>query len=61
MKMKLLAVAAFLALAGGANAADTAMKMDCCKNCPCCKEKAPPPKDGEQKPQTPPAPPAHQH
>ena len=61
MKPMLLAAAAFFALAGGAMAAETAMKMDCCKNCACCKDKAPaPPKDGEQKPQTPKAP-AHQH
>ena len=63
MKPMLLAVAAFFTLAGGAMAAETAMKMDCCKNCMCCKDKdkAPAPKDGEQKPQTPPQAPAHQH
>ena len=61
MRLKLLAVAAFFALAGGAYAAETPMKMDCCKNCPCCKEKAPAPKEGEQKPQSPPQQPTHQH
>ena len=60
MKPMLLAAAAFLALAGGAAAAETAMNMECCKNCACCKEKPPAPKEGEQKPQTPQAP-AHQH
>ena len=64
MKIQLIAAAAFFALGGGAYAADTAMKMECCKNCACCKDKAAPqPKDGEQKPQTPQAPsaPSHQH
>ena len=60
MKPILLAAAAFFTLAGGAMAAETAMKMDCCKNCMCCKDKAPAPKEGEQKPQPPKAP-AHQH
>ena len=61
MNRILIAAAAFLTLAGGAVAAETAMKMDCCKNCACCKDKAPnPPKGGEQKPQAPKAP-SHQH
>jgi hypothetical protein len=60
MNRMLLAVAAAFVLAGGAYAADTAMKMDCCKECACCK-KAPAPKDGEKTPQTPPQAPSHQH
>ena len=61
MKPMLLAAAAFFTLAGGAMAAETAMKMDCCKDCACCKDKAPAaPKEGEQKPKAPQAP-AHQH
>jgi hypothetical protein len=37
--MKTLAVAAFLAMAGGsAFAAETAMKMGCCEKCSCCKD-----------------------
>ncbi len=63
MTRTLLAAVAFFSLAGGALAAETAMMMDCCKNCACCKDKdkAPAPKDGEPKPQTPPKAPAHQH
>ena len=60
MKAALLALAASFTLAGGALAAETAMKMDCCKDCACCKEKAPAPKDGEPKPPAPQAP-THQH
>ncbi|HEX8568585.1 MAG TPA: hypothetical protein VF699_01490 [Caulobacteraceae bacterium] len=52
------AVAALLTLvAGGAYAADAAGMMDCCKACPCCKDKAPAPKDSTPAP----APPPHQH
>ena len=40
LSMKTLAVVAFLAMAGGgAYAAEAGMKMDCCKDCACCKDK----------------------
>ena len=61
MRQALIGLAAFFTLAGGAVAAETAMKMDCCKNCACCKDKATPPKDGQPKPETPPQAPVHQH
>ncbi len=56
--MKTLALGALLAVLGGglANAAEQAMKMDCCAKCECCKDKG---KDGAEKPAQPT--PEHKH